>query len=190
MVTSNKESSSPKNGNKNDTHEQKTKDVLRKVFNEIDTDHSGFIEYKELKSVMADRFSRQDLDGAWLSLLAVDENHDNRVSFPEFERAFHPLVERQLRDKPKWKFWEKQNKIDVDDTSVMLDKLLNEWQGMAQNLDIGNDLSMYHVHSTEATRYPSLEVCSRRSGIRSDWTNNHSAIGKGRPHATSFWKQL
>ena len=144
----------PRDETTNDTAQQKTKEILRRLFNEIDTDHSGFIEYAELKTLMADRgFRRQDVDGAWLSLMAVDDNHDNRVSFPEFERAFRPLVERQVRhvsNSPRrgfLSFWKrkKQPKQETreEEEYVSMENLLNEWQGLAENLNIGNDISMY-----------------------------------------------
>eukprot|EP00977_Amphora_coffeiformis_P001169 scaffold244_cov172-Amphora_coffeaeformis.AAC.22 len=126
---------------------QRVKCILRKLFNEIDTDHSGFIEYDELQAVMADRgFSRKELDGAWLSLLAVDENRDSRVSFPEFQRAFQPLVERQLKHTSWWHFWNKKNPpcdLSSMEDMVTMDNLLSEWQRLAETLSIGNDISMY-----------------------------------------------
>ena len=132
---------------------RRTKEILRRLFDEIDTDHSGFIEYNELKVVMADRggFQRQELDGVWLSLVAVDDNHDGRVSFPEFERAFRPLVERQLRRKNWIPFLGKKQKTQ---DAVTMDRLLNEWQGLAENLNIGCDISIYTPPPQQRITFP------------------------------------
>ena len=143
----------------------KTKQILRSLFQDIDTDQSGFIEYKELKSIMNGRSGggthqneeeddQNELDAAWISLLAIDENHDGKVSFPEFERAFRPLVERQLRrHNNKWLFWnrlQRKNTMQV----ITMDQLLQEWQGLADNLCMGSDLNLLLPPPPHATPIP------------------------------------
>jgi solute carrier family 25 (mitochondrial phosphate transporter), member 23/24/25/41 len=145
--------------------QQRTKEILRQFFNEIDTDRSGFIDYPELKSLMShsplnhgDDFSStttsntSELDKVWLSLKAIDDNNDNRISFPEFERAFSPLVQRQLQKQQRYEQWQRwlgmKNSRNNDDTGdiqglISMDTLIYEWQGLAENLNIGSDISMY-----------------------------------------------
>ena len=64
----------------------KQQKLLRRIFNDIDTDQSGFIERHELNAALK-RYGKEGHGGADIILVESDQNGDGRVNFSEFCEA-------------------------------------------------------------------------------------------------------
>lgn len=77
-----------------ESEKQQLNDALKRAFNEFDVDGSGFIDSKEFEKVArkcnCDRDCETKMTDSQIKEAAVqfiefaDENHDGKVSFPEF----------------------------------------------------------------------------------------------------------
>jgi len=69
---------------------------LKEAFNSVDTDHSGFVEEKEVTAVLTAYYKSKGkpcdpakMDKDVKSFLAdVDKNNDNKISLDEFVKYF------------------------------------------------------------------------------------------------------
>ena len=63
---------------------------LRKEFDKLDVDKSGFLELAELKKVLKGRLPEAQI---FRGLKLVDMNEDGKVSFEEFLNIVNPIEE-------------------------------------------------------------------------------------------------
>jgi len=58
---------------------------IAEAFESIDRDHSGFIDKDELKEVLGESFTMEQIDDI---IRAADKNNDGRISYDEFFDVF------------------------------------------------------------------------------------------------------
>merc|ERR1712087_1009691 len=58
---------------------------IAEAFDRMDTDSSGFISPENLRQLLGDKYTEEDIDNIMKN---ADENKDGKISFEEFKKIF------------------------------------------------------------------------------------------------------
>jgi hypothetical protein len=76
----------------------KSDDELKKIFDNIDMDHSGFIDMHELSGLLEKEGIKLSAVGLRSLMYAADENQDGKISFEEFLNICHKIQHQEGHD--------------------------------------------------------------------------------------------
>ena len=78
-----------------------TKEEFKSSFDRLDKDRSGYIDISEVRELLQETYSMEPLDiEVDMFMNEFDENHDGRISWPEFEATLTKIVS-DLENKAK-----------------------------------------------------------------------------------------